>query len=312
MSNLIPGDSKQHRKQIFLQLSKPDIKTGYIDGSTDYCLLIPFAEYQGLSQESKLWLAFLYSLSYSCTTAMRLFLEFPDIKGINPKKLKLYWKNNKDSLWFNPDRKYLKNMNQVVEAIKCFYQMQSAAGGVQSYLIPLLNKGFDETYCHILKHWKFFGSMGAYLFFDAVYGLTPELYTDPTNLDWQHSGQTVVEGMAHLLYQDEAIETKDYDYKRYNKIVNKLVELTGNPKVIIESSLCMFRKLFKSTRYFGYYADRQLEECLATADILEHQYHLNIWSYRALTVPDKFQGERHGWQGVRKELLTKFIKTGEV
>ena len=293
---------------MFLELLTSDRQTGYIDGATDYELLQPFS--LGLSQESKLWLAFLYSLSYSCTTAMRIYCEYPTISDVNPKSLQAFWEDNKDTLWFNPDRKYLKNMNQVVPAIKSLYKLSNH--NLTQYMTKLLNKGFDEAYKEILATWDYFGPMGAYLFFDAIYGLTPELYSDPTNLDWKHSGQTVVEGMAHLIYDDKAIETKNYDYEKYNRIVNKLVKKSGQPKVIIESTLCLYRKLFKGTRYVGYYADRQLTECLATADILQSKYGIDVWDLREQSMPSVFRGEIHNWNGIRKERLKLFLNTGEV
>lgn len=304
--------TKLKRKQLFLQLLTPDESTGYIDGATDYSLLIPFSASQKTSREGKYWLAFLYSLSYSCTTAIRMFLEFPSIDNLSSKDFNLYWKNNKETLWFNPDRKYLKNMNQVGSAIGNLKKLSKAHGGFENYISQMLEQGFDSAYTEIKSKWKFFGPMGAYLFFDAVYGLCPEEYSDPSNLDWNHSGKTVVQGMAHLLCDEKAIETKEFDLNRYNKAVDKLAELSSQPKVIIESTLCLFRKLFKCTRYVGYYADRQLVECNAVADLIKHTYNIDIWKYRELSVKDELRGEIHGWSGIRKELLTKFVNTGEI
>lgn len=303
--NILPNDSKSKRKSLFMELTTPDSKTGYIDGATDYCMLKPFGE--DLSREDKLWLVFLYSLSYSCTTPIRMFAEFPSINDVKSHSFNTFWKENKPTLWFNPDRRYLKNMNQVGSAIRSVKRKSKDFCG---YIEELLSKGFDKAYKEITSDWAFFGPMAVYLFFDAVYGLLPELYTDPMNLDWKRG--TVVEGMAHLLYQDEVIQTKAYDFNKYNKIVNKLVSKTNQPKVIIESCLCAFRKLFKSTRYVGYYADRQLCECIETYDIIDKKYGLDIWNYREHSVQDNLRGEIHGWSGIRKERLGEFVQTGEL
>lgn len=288
-----------------MSLVTPDKKTGYIDGATDYCMLVPFG--RDLSQEDKLWLVFLYSLSYSCTTPIRMFMEFPSINDVTASKFKSFWKENKSTLWFNPDRKYLKNMDQVGLAIK---SVKSKSSDFSEYVEELLSGGFDNTYKEITRNWDFFGPMAAYLFFDAVYGLIPDMYSDPENLDWKRG--TVVEGMAHLLYRDEAIKTKEHNYETYNKVVNKLVNHTGQPKVIIESCLCAFRKLFKSTRYVGYYADRQLCECISTYDIVAQKYNLDLWKYREASVQDNLRGEIYGWQQIRKERLKDFVNTGEL
>lgn len=301
-------DNRTFRKKIFKKMLDSS-ELGYIDGATDYCLLLPFADENGLTQGDRLWLAYLYALSYSCTTAMRMYHEFPSLAEVSPKKLRKFWEAQKPTLWFNPDKKYLKNNDQVEEAIKCIYKLSHKDFG--GYLTPILAKGFDCTYKEIKKNWKFFGPHGAYLFFDALYGLCPELYSDPSNIDWKNCGKTVGEGMAHLLYMDEAIETKQHDYDRYNKNVDAIAKKFEVPKVIIESTLCAFRKLFKGTRYCGYYADRMLEECNSVSDIMI-DIGIDVWKYREQMIPNKFRGEIHNWKGIRKDKCKEFLNTGRI
>lgn len=304
----IPGDDgKRSRRKTVLEMLTPDM--GYIDGATDYCLLVPFAEDRDLSEESRCWLAYLYGLSYSCTTAMRLFLEFPDPDTIKPKHLRKFWQEQKASLWFNPDKKYIKNNDQVIPAIRSLYQQSRPSFG--DYILGLLGNSFDYAYKEIRSHWKYFGPHGAYLFFDAIYGLCPELYSDPTALDWKNCGKTVSEGMAHMLYRDECVRTKEHDLVLYNKIVQKLQQKSGQPLVIIESTLCAYRKLFKQSRYFGYYADRMLEECHATAEILS-AFGVDVWNYRERATPNFLLGEKHGWEGIRKQRTKIYLETGEL
>lgn len=303
----IPGDSKVLRKRIFSELMTPDPSTGYMDGE-DYQLMRPYAKSRQLDLESRLWLAVLYGLSYSCTTTMRFLEEFPTISSVQPKAIKSFWKDKKESLWFNPDKKYLKNNDQVIPAIKSIYR--ASHGNLVEYLCPLLEQGFDITYKEIIKYWSFFGPHGAYLFFDAIYGMSPEWYSDPEHLDWKNCGQTVVEGMAHLLCDDEAIQTKRYDLNRYNKMLDRLAIRFDKPKIVLESNLCFFRKLFKGSRYLGYYADRGLMECHATADILQKECGIDIWELRKKTTQDDLRGEIHGWNSIRKDRLKLFLTTG--
>lgn len=306
----IPNDSIKLRRKIFTQMLTPDPSTGYIDGATDYCLLLPFAEDYNLNTEERLWLAFLYGMSYSCTTAIRIHSEFPRLKKVSPEELKKFWVEHKEELWFQPDKRYLKNNDQVIPAIKSIYKLASRFGSLEGYMLPLLDQGFDATYKDILKRWNFFGPMGAYLFFDALYGLCPELYSDPTNLDWKNCGKTVPEGMAHLLGLDEqALRQTPFDFDRFNKNVDMLAQRFNQPKIVVESTLCAFRKLFKGSRYVGYYADRQLEECFATANLLKP---IDIWDYRARTIPDHLRGEVNGWSGIRKQKCKDFLKYGAI
>lgn len=304
----IPNDSIKLRKRIFRELMTPDTKTGYMDGE-DYHLMYPFSEDNALGLETRLWMAFLYGMSYSCTTVIRFVTEFPTIADVKPNRVKQFWADYKTELWFQPDKKYLKNNDQVVPAIKSIYKLSH--GNLTDYLIPLLGQGFDTAYQEIIKKWRYFGPFGAYLFFDAIYGLSPYLYSDPTALDWKNCGKTVPEGMAHLLgLDDQVLGNVPYDIPLYNKNVDWWAAKLGAPKIVIESNLCFLRKLFKATRYLGYYADRQLCECSATAKLLQKHCNIDIWDYRQRTCPSYLRGEVNGWNGIRKERYKIFLRTG--
>lgn len=306
----IPGDSLKLRRRTFQQLMATD-ETGYIDGATDFDLLIPFADDTACDTEARLWMAFLYGLSYSCTTVFRFQREFPTLDTVKPTTIKQFWTSNRDDLWFQPDRRYLKNNNQVIPAIKSIYQLSQ--GDLTSYLTPFLEQGFTATYKEIKYRWRFFGPMGSYLFFDALYGLLPDLYSDPKQLDWKHCGQTVPQGMAHLLGLDEqAIGQEPYDIPKYDKQLDSLAKRFNQPKIILESVLCMYRKLFKGTRYVGYYADRQLQECHATARLIKKHCGVNVWNYRERTCPASLRGEVNGWEGIRPKLTKLFLTTGKL
>lgn len=305
----IPGDTgKPFRRRVVQNL----LQGTYIDGATDYCLLIPFADKAKLSPEERVWLAYLYGLSYSCTTTIRMFEAMPDPNQVKGKLIKGFWKVEKPTLYFNPDKKYIKNNDQVIPAIK---SVKDDLGGTSllSRIVEVSQEGnsFEGLYRYIQKTWRFFGPHGSYLFFDALYGLCPEVYVDPTGLDWKNGGKTVVEGMAHMLYQDELIQTRQFPLDRYDQAVNRLQETTGQPKVIIESVLCAFRKLFKGTRYVGYYADRMLEEC-TFVDTLKGVYTKpDVWGLRKASIPKDLRGEDQGWDGIRKDQMKRWLERGE-
>jgi hypothetical protein len=235
-----------------------------------------------------------------------MFKAFPSLKKVGKAELLEYWRNNKESLWFNPDKKHLKNNDQVVPAIASF--IKNTQKDPVNYL-KRFSTG-DEIYREIKNNWKYFGPHGAYLFFDALYGLAPDYYKDPSHIDWKSCGKTVGEGMAHFCYEDEVIDSKEYDYERYNKLVDKMREKSGQPIIIIESTLCAFRKFFKRTRYVGYYADRMLEECKATEEYLPKG--VDIWDLRKRSVPEEYLGEVNGWDGIRKELCNLWLEEGRL
>ena len=299
-------DGKTYRRKKFLSLLK-NPERGYIDGATDYCLLVAFADDHDLDRDERFLLAYLYGLSYSQTTAIRTYMEFWDLEGVKAAQLERFWKLNKNSLYFNPDRKYVKNNDAFVPAL---LNIKNLAGyDPTDYWENLLEGGFSLLYKRIKKDWFYFGPMGIYLFLDALYGLIPDWYVDPDQIDWRHCGQTVPEGMAHLLYQDDLVESGSYPLEVFNSIVKKIQRKTDQPVVLIESTLCAFRKLFKGTRYVGYYADRMLLECQQTDSYLR-DLGVDIWSYRAQVIPQKYLGEVNGWSGIREDRMKLWLKKG--
>ena len=308
--NIPNDDGKKYRKQVFLNMLKPE--KGYIDGATDYCMLVPFAEQFGLDTEERLWLAFLYGLTYSQTTSMRVFMEFPELRRVKATQLERFWESEKPGLYFSRDKMRIKNNNQFVESVLSLKNNLRGSCFSRKYEECF---DFNTLYKWIIRDWRFFGPHGAYLFFDAVYGLLPNQYIDPDAIDWKNCGKTVAQGMSHLLYIDENSNkpANEHDLNRYNSFVDKLQARSSQPKIVIESTLCAFKKLFKGSRYSGYYADRMLEEITQATQVKPEFWvdnNIDLYSYREKSVPDKLRGEIQGWSGIRPERMRDWLDKG--
>ena len=303
----IPNDDgKSYRRKQFLSiLRNPEL--GYVDGATDYCMLPVFADEYSLDDDQRIWLAYLYGLSYSQTTAIRVFMEFPELRSIGLGKSQKFWDSNKSTLYFNPDRKYVKNNDQFVPSVMKFKTLTE--GSPVEYWDELTKGGFESMYKKAKRDWYYFGPMGLYLFFDAMYGLLPDKYVDPDSIDWANCGRTVPEGMAHLLYMDELIKSNRYPLDKFNSIVRQICDRTNQPVVIVESTLCAFRKFFKATRYLGYYADRMLVEC-NQVDCFMRELGIDVYKYRRQSIPEYLLGEVNGWDGIQKDRLRLWLDKG--
>lgn len=307
MLNLgIPNDSIVSRQQNFHRLMT------YYPGTTFKDEVLPYMRYylpNVKTVEDRLWLGALYSVCYSVTSAIQLFLTFPTVKSAsNIQVLEDWWKVEKSNLYFNPDRRYLKSNNQVVTSI--YSITQAAKNGMVEYVLPKLKISQKELYKSILKEWKYFGPHATFLFFDTILEFLPDYYIDVENIDWKNCGQTVVEGMAFLLGEEELIETKKYDLDKYNTIVDGLCEYYGEYKTVIETTLCAYRKYFKATRYYGYYADRFLIETLQVSDLMKDKFNVDIWEMRKNYCPEELLGEVGGWNKIRSNKLKDFLNTG--
>ena len=81
-------------------------------------VLALWAKKNSLTKEDMAWLSYLYGLTYSTTTAILIFREFPSLGGIRSKRvLNHFWEENKHRLYFNRDRRYIKSNDQFTDAI---------------------------------------------------------------------------------------------------------------------------------------------------------------------------------------------------
>ena len=81
----------------------------------------------------------------------------------------------------------------------------------------------------------------------------------------------------------------------------------------LETSLCAYEKMFRGTRYNGYYADRMLQETLKmmrTPNLRDDCE--EVLTARAVAIPQQYLGEIGGWNGIRKELKKYYKEQGNI
>lgn len=278
-------------------------------------VLALWAEHHGLDEEDKTWLSYLYGLTYSTTTAILIFRHFPSLAGIQSKKaLRDFWEDNKPRLYFNRDRRYIKNNDQFVDAIAGLRKFEGKT------LYETLSWLTDESIYHrIVKHWPYFGRHAAFLFFDAYSKMLRNGECTLSSISNWNEARTIAEGLAlatydDLLYQrvkDKKLTWNDVD--KLNDLVKRLEQDCGANFTDIESTICAYSKLFKGTRYLGYYIDRFQEE-------IEHAFKngypeedmILLTALRGLVTPPEYLGECSGWSGIRKERNKLWLKEGRL
>ena len=144
--------------------------------------------------------------------------------------------------------------------------------------------------------------------------------------DWKN-GSTTTEAIFNANYMDKRAEifknnpdltSKDINHlnKTLEKIIDDLNKISPERNWTIlgvTSDMCSYRKLFKSTRYLGYYVDRQQEEILQ----LQKNYpeYNSMWDYmwedRKNGIDEKYLGEKNGYVGIQKNRMTSWIERGE-
>lgn len=315
----IPGDTGGNwRRKKFI--------TYHVKGDADmnFPILCGYANRRNLSDDDRYWLAFLYSTCYCVPTTILLFNKL-HLADVNSAKLGHFWGSYKKDLIFQSDRRYVKNMDWFLTLVPEF--IKKTKRHPAKYYAQYRGKTEQETYDNLYKHfmkYRYFGRFTTFLMIEALDKLT-DLNSDSAWFDWKN-GNTATSGMMHILYLDQ--EALDFDEKGSlmddaDKILNKALtdlktDIRAHNKdasiklVDIETSLCGFRKLFKGSRYGGYYFDRVQVE-LNNYKIRMPQYNKTwdlLFHIRKDTCNNQLLGELGGWTGIRHWRLTDWLDKG--
>lgn len=249
-----------------------------------------------------------YSLSYSVPTALVCLFKFDEFL----KNKELFWKKNKNKLIFQSDRRWVKMNDEFIKSFDSFID-----SGIFKKLSKKETIDVSEAIDCICKCY-YFSRFSAFLFLEA-YITVFDKKTKKDKIDWK-KGDTATSGLLNVINLDK--EANEFDKKGVlvvdshllDRLLDKLIDSVsiGKNSAIIETNLCAYRKLFKGSRYLGFYADRMLGELMKTIEQYPEEAKLNqIFKSREKIIPKKYLGEANGWYGVRTELKKRFLKTGE-
>jgi hypothetical protein len=284
------------------------------DDPSPSMVLAWWADNNFLLAEQKAWLAYLYGLTYSTTTAILIFRRFPRLRCVTSRReLREFWEENKQRLYFNRDRRYIKNNDQFVDAIAGLRKFEGKK------LYPNLFLLTDEQiYQRIVKNWPYFGRHAAFLFFDAYSKMLNDGECSLSSISNWNEAHTIAEGLALATYDDELYQRAKgkclaaEDKQKLDALVAKLEEDCYANFTDLESTICAYSKLFKGTRYLGYYIDRFQEELIhARNNGYPKEDMLQLWEFRSKVSPSEFLGEYGGWSGIRKERCKLWLKEGK-
>ena len=287
-------------------------------------LVKDFLKQRKASRNDVVWWVLLYSACYCMGTACVLY-DLLDYRTLTDTDLENLWKEHKQDFIFQSDRRYIKNMNQFNDIVREFIRRSQRKPW--DYIQQFIKDTPEATYKSLYKEvssWRYYGRFGTILF---LYNLNKILKVelDYPKYDWRQ-GATTTAAIFNARYKDERADLFEKEAKLSDKDVVKLDEYLDRVKTDLKNSypeknwtvmgvtsdLCSYRKLFKQTRYLGYYVDRQQEELLwlekrwpNMSDTWER-----FWELRKKHIPEQYLGEIHDWSGTQKELCKSWVERG--
>jgi len=292
------------------------------DCDPQYPVLCYVADRTGMSDEQRFWLAYLFSLCYCAPTALYMFTEFPDYENVDIERVEAWWRANKKRLLFQTDRKRVRNFDCVVPSMASYRHIigESQVEAWSELIVPGDPK---ETYRRALKRLKglyYYGRFSLFLLTEGVHYLTG-FPMAPDRLELRNA-ESCRNGVCYAVGFDDwvrrPIPASGWDV--LERAVQRLeLELVSEWPDLpinlwnIETTLCAWKKLFWSKRYFGYYIDRQQEEIMYMQRTFPNSFPWKVlWEARRECFRPELLGEVSGWEGIRSDQLDAFVKTGRI
>lgn len=285
------------------------------DGECNAVILKAYADKHGLDGHERFDLAYFFSVVYCVESGVILFQNRESIRwDADSAAARL-----KPQMIFQSDRKYMGMRDCFVKALQFW-----ARSNLEAQVGKFINNGvlmLEDATRHV-QRWYMFGRFSAYLFLETYATLLDTPVTDMT-IEWKH-GDTATSGILNLFGHDA--EAEEFDKKgrllipserldRYLERVKEYVAKTGGDTntTKLETSLCAYRKLYKASRYNGFYLDRMLAELVWYRKHPEHERLTEeLFSLRGKLFPDELLGEKHGWNGIRSEAKKLYREYGMI
>lgn len=316
--NNFPFNKK--RWEHYKLCQKKYIETGDCDPA--YPVLKYVANKHNLNIEERFWLAFLYSTCYASPTAWAMFVTMRKYIDIDKKFLDKWWNTYKSKLLFCTDRAKVKNFDKLVPMLLSYKEL---IGNNQERRFQLLQfhtpeKTYETVYGY-LSNIYYVGRFSLFLITEIINVLTG-FPMRPNSLDLSNA-ESCRNGLCYAIGADNWIhfhgkegkdwkgltkEQYDYLYKMLDRLVKESKAEYPNLDISywnVETTLCAYKKYYWKTRYIGYYIDRQQAGLVAMEKNLpELSKDWNLfWEARKNTLDNRYLGELHNWNGIRKEKM---------
>lgn len=280
--------------------------------------------------DDKIWWVFLYSTCYCMGTAL-LLTKMLDFRTCTEEDIDKLWNKERSTLIFQSDRRWVRSLNKFKQMVLTFLERchRKPYEYIQQFVTDDPEKTYNNLYSEIENNLYYNGRFGTILFIFNLCKLFPEIKVESKVYDWE-TGATTTSALFHVLYEDEkAINFEKRGKEKYNltkedidilyenlyKVIDALKEYHPSKDwniVWTASDLCSFRKLFKQSRYPGFYVDRQMAEIKKLSKNYPEYSDLwdFVWISRQKFIDHKYLGEIYGWDGPRSGLTDRFLKTG--
>ena len=332
----------QYRREVFLRFYEFHLKHRSHPGGV-YFAFPWLAKYKNMSNEDKLWIAFINGCSQNIVTSSMIFEEFPSVTDLDMEKLDNWWntvhtKYKSGSGW-DSDRKYFKvGKTGFPACVKSYKDIVDNFGSQEKLFNSLCSKedkyyNFNSTWDFVRSNFLSFGRLSTFsyleylriqgvnldcnsLFLEDISGskshrngLCKVLGRD--DLDWWDTGASTNKGFPG--YKKETIEWLN---KEGELLLEEAKERIDHPDVTyftLESTFCCYKSWHRpNRRYPNVYMDMMYNRIKYAEEEWGNKFQ-HFWDMRKECLPTYLRLEDNPWdKGLSKEKQNHYLQTGQV
>lgn len=276
------------------------------------------------NDEERIWLCWLYGNTYYLPTSWVLKNEFPDYELATVDRITWWNDSNYKRLRYQTDTKYNKgHLPAMFASYQNFIGKRKQREVLESFYGDNEKQNFDNLWGAIIKNYHKFGRYTTWFYMQHLKH-TAGIKIEPTSLmlnDYSGS-RSHRNGLCYALGKQDWINTKltaqEYEWleKESEQIILELRETHPEyanqfDAFTMETCLCSFKKIFRehSSRYLGYYLDRQADEIKQVAS--DGWYGIEwevLWQSRQESLDKRLISK----YGIDKGKFGEYVRSGNI
>lgn len=323
-----------YRREVFLRFYEYHLKYRSHPGGV-YFAFPWLANHMKMTDEDKLWIAFINGCSQNIVTSYIIFKRFPSLHDLNVEELDAWWNENhhkfKAGSGWDTDRKYFKiGKTGFPQCVESYKKAVDKYGSQKAMYDEVCNT--DDKYQNFRNAWSFvrdnflsFGRLSAfsYLEYLRIQGL--KLDCDNLFLEDISGSRSHRNGLCKVLGRDDLDWWKnDVKYspqmidwlKQEGELLLKESARIDHPDVsyfTLESTLCCYKSWHRpDRRYPNAYMDMFYNRIKYAESEWGNQFRL-FWDMRKECLPEHLRLEDNPYDpGLSKNKQNHYRLTGEV
>jgi hypothetical protein len=257
----------KYRREVFLKFYEFHIKYKAHPGAVYYAFPYLFEHYK-MTTEQKLWFCFINGVCQNVVTTWTIWQQCPDLKNINPDKLKEWFDANWSRLGWDTDRRYVKS-----KFFQCVDSYLTALGDKtqEEYFNSICNTTDEEAnfralWKEVMKNFAYFGRLAtfSYLEYLRIAGVKVNcdnlFFEDMSGSKSHRNGMCKVLGRDDLDWYDKNPSFKGYAEGDIEMITSEAKDLLAEAKkrfdgydvnyFTLESTLCCYKSWHRPNRRY--------------------------------------------------------------